>query len=245
MATMTLEEAATRRQVTGERFRADGLDGFSIFETDFTECSFVDCMFDGGKVGMSKFRNCHFTDCSFRDTTLLSCQFNEGGDDEYCVWKACDFSDAFLSECDLSKNRFIKCRGFMLRLKDCNLSETEVDLEVHRSTNARHIIGGISCYRTRFLEANFTGQDLEGSTFEFCDVRGANFNKCNLTSVKFVGSNLNGASIRNASLVCTNLAHSEIEELDLTQADELSDLMISAEQRDYVLKCFRVTVLNP
>ena len=133
----------------------------------------------------------------------------------------------------------------MLRLKDCNLSETEVDLEVHRSTNARHIIGGISCYRTRFLEANFTGQDLEGSTFEFCDVRGANFNKCNLTSVKFVGSNLNGASIRNASLVCTNLAHSEIEELDLTQADALSDLMISAEQRDYVLNCFRITVLNP
>ena len=35
MATMSLDEAATRRQVTGERFRADGLDGFSIFETDF------------------------------------------------------------------------------------------------------------------------------------------------------------------------------------------------------------------
>ena len=76
-------------------------------------------------------------------------------------------------------------------------------------------------------------------------VRGANFNKCNLDFVKFIGSNLNGALIRNASLISTNLAHSEIEELDLTQATTLDDLMISAEQRDYVLNCFRITVLNP
>lgn len=244
MAAITLLDAAARRQITGETFREDSLDDFSIFETEFLECAFVDCIFDGGKIGMSTFHNCRFIDCSFRDAKLLSCQFNDVANEKRCVWSRCDLSDATYVDCDLSRNQLLACKGFMLRLENCNLSSAQINIELHRHVNTRYVMGGISCHRTNFFEASMSEQDLEGSTFEMCDLRGADLSGCNLSSVNFTGSNLSDALIRNALLTNANLTHADIDDLDFTQALDLSDLTISVDQRDRMLKHFGVNVLH-
>ncbi|MEY8098494.1 pentapeptide repeat-containing protein [Falsihalocynthiibacter sp. S25ZX9] len=244
MVAITLEDASALRQVTGEIFRNDCLDDFSIFETEFYDCAFVDCTFDGGKIGLSKFQNCRFTDCSFRDVKLLSCQFYDADTEQRCVWSRCDLSDANLVDCDLSSNQLLACKGFMLRLENCILSAAEIDIDVHRRVNARFNMGGMSCSRTSFFKARMKGQDLQGSTFEICDLRGADLGGCNLSSANFAGSNLNNTLLRNASLTGANLAHADIDELDFSQARSLDDLTISADQSETLLNYFGVKVLS-
>lgn len=244
MAAITLLDAAERRQVTGEVFRNDSLDKFSIFETAFFECDFVDCVFDGEKIGMSTFHNCRFTECSFRDTRLISCQFNDADAEKRCVWSRCDLSDTTFENCDLSSNQFLACRGFKLRLEKCNFSAVQMNIDPHRHVNARHVVGGISCYRTDLSDADISGQNLEGSKFEICDFRRADLSGCNLSSVNFIGSNLNNARINNSLLTNARIPHADIDELDFTQALDLNDLIISADQRDRMLKHFGIHVLH-
>ncbi|MFT6653205.1 MAG: fluoroquinolone resistance protein [Celeribacter sp.] len=241
---MTLEEASARRQVTAATFRNDGLDGFSIFETEFVDCVFVNCVFDGEKIGMSGFHNCRFTDCSFRDTRMLSCQFNTTDLDQKCVWSRCNLSDATLVECDLSRNQMVACKGFLLRLESCNLTEAQMDIDVHRHVNARLNMGGLSCHKSNFYEARMVNQDLQGSTFELCDLRGANLSGSNMSTVNFLGSNLNGIVLKKTALTGVNLAHADIDELDLSPALTTDNMTISPDQRDILLRYFGVTVIS-
>lgn len=192
---------------------------------------------------MSAFHSCRFTDCSFRDARLLSCQFNDAGGKHKCVWLRCDLSDATLIECDLSGNLLSSCRAFMLRLENCDASGALMEIEVHRQVSARQIMGGLSCHRTKLIEADLHELDLEGSTFDCCDLREADLSRCGLTSVNFVGSNLNGARLRGAILTDANIAHADIDDLALAEAASLERLVISPNQRDAVLAQFGIKVV--
>jgi fluoroquinolone resistance protein len=244
MEVMKLEDASARRQVLGATFRSDCLDDFSIFETEFSNCSFLDCVFDGGKIGMSTFHNCRFTDCSFRDSKLLSCRFNNSDLDQRCIWSRCDLSDATFVDCDLSRNQLAACKGFMLRLDGCTLTEAKIDIDVHRHVNSKLNLGGMSCHKSNFYEASMVNQNLHSSTFENCDLRGADLSGSNLTSVNFLGSNLNATLFKNALLTGVNLAHADIDELDFSLTLALEDITISNDQRDTLLEYFRVKVVS-
>lgn len=244
MAAITLLDAAESRQVKGVVFREDSLDRFSIFETEFLECVFVDCVFDGEKIGMSTFHGCRFTGCSFRDTRLISCQFNEADGEKRCIWSGCDLSDTIFEGCDLSSNQFTACKGFKLRLEKCNFSAVQLNMDPHRHVNARHVVGGISCYRTDLSDTDMSGQNLEGSIFELCDLRRADLSGCNLSFVNFVGSNLNTTRITNSLLTNAMIAHADIDELDFNQALDLTDLTISSDQQDRMLQHFGIHVLH-
>ena len=132
----------------------------------------------------------------------------------------------------------------MLRLEGCDFSFAQINIEFHRHINARVSVGGMSCHRTNFFEASMAEQDLDGSTFEMCDLRRADLRGCNLSSVNFMGSNLSAALISNATLTGANMAHADIDDLDFTDALDLNHLTISAEQRDRMLKHFGVKVLH-
>lgn len=228
----------------GTSFRDDYLDGFSIFETSFSQCEFVNCIFDGGRLGLSTFHDCRFIGCSFRDSRLQSCRFNDADGEQRCAWSHCDLSDAVLTDCDLSRNIFTACKGFALRLESCNATEVQMKMDVHRQISNRHVVGGLSCHRTKLYEADLRDQNLEGSTFEFCDLRGADLGRCNLNSVNFAGSNLNTMCLTRATLTGAILAHADIDELDITEALSIDDLTISRDQQEKVLAQFRIRVLN-
>jgi uncharacterized protein YjbI with pentapeptide repeats len=105
-------------------------------------------------------------------------------------------------------------------------------------------MGGLSCYKSNFYEAGMVSQDLQGSTFELCDLRGANLSRSNMSSVNFMGSSLNAAVLKKAVLTGVNLAHADIDELDFSQALTTDNMIISPDQRDIVLRYFGVTVVS-
>lgn len=240
MPVISLEDAATRRSVSNTIFRDDYMDGFSIFETEFVQCAFVNCVFDSARIGLSKFYDCRFTDCSFRDTHMMSCEFYDEFAEKGCVWKRCDLSDAMFEKCDLSYNELTVCKGFMLHLDDCRAMSANFEIEVHRQISNRLIIGGILCHRINLAEANFANLNLEGSTFDCCDLRGANFSKCNLTSVNFVGSNMGNLRLFRADLSGARIAHADIDELSLDDVLSLDELRISQDQHEKMLRFFRI-----
>lgn len=132
----------------------------------------------------------------------------------------------------------------MLRLDGCTLTEAKIDIDVHRHVNSKLNLGGMSCHKSNFYEANMVNQDLHSSTFEICDLRGADLSGSNLTSVNFLGSNLNATLFKNALLTGVNLAHADIEELDFSLTLALEDITISNDQRDTLLEYFRVKVVS-
>ncbi len=244
MVPMSLEEAAGLQNVSEKSFRDEVLDDLAIFETTFFRCEFVNCIFDGGRIGLSTFHDCQFIGCSFRDAKLQSCRFSGEEETQRCTWSRCDLSNAVLLKCDVSHNVFGDCLGFMLRLEDCDAGEAQLKLDVQRQINHRHIMGGFSCVRTKLQDADLNGLNLESSTFEFCDLRGANLAGCNLSSASFAGSNLNGTRLTRAVLTGASIAHAQIDELDLTEALTTDDLTISRDQQEKVLAQFRIRVLN-
>lgn len=244
MPDISLEEAAMRRSVSNNTFRDDYMEGFSIFETEFAKCTFVNCVFDGARIGLSKFYDCRFTDCSFRDTQMLSCEFYNSSTDKSCVWNRCDLSDMKFDKCDLSQNVLTDCKGFLLRIDDCQVTGASFKIDVHRQVSARLVIGGISCRRSNLTETNFRELNLEGSTFDSCDLRGADFSKCNLSSVSFVGSNMGNLQLFRANLTGARIAHAEISDLALDDVLSLDELLVSRDQHDTLLSFFRIRTEN-
>lgn len=240
MSEISLEIAATRRTVSNTIFRNDYMDGFSIFETEFVQCTFANCVFDGARIGLSKFYGCRFTDCSFRDTQMISCAFYDESTEKGCVWNRCDLSDAKFEKCDVSHNKLTACKGFMLHLADCNATAANFEIDVQRQISNRLIVGGISCHRSNLAEANFSALNLEGSTFDCCDLRGADFSKCNLTSVNFVGSNMGHLRLFGADLTGAKIAHADIDELTLDDVLSLDELRVSQDQHEKILRFFRI-----
>ena len=244
MPDISLEDAATRRTVSNTTFRDDYMDDFSIFETEFVQCTFTNCVFDSARIGLSKFYDCRFTDCSFRDTQLLSCKFYNPATEKACVWNRCDLSDARFDTCDLSHNKLTTCKGFMLHIDDCKATGAEFEIDVQRQISRRLIVGGIFCHRSNLSDASFKEQNLEGSTFDCCDLRGANFSRCNLSSVNFVGSNMSGLQLFRADLTGAKIAYAEIDDLEFDDVLSIDDLLVSRDQHDKILSFFRIVTDN-
>lgn len=241
---MSLEDAAGQKAVSRKTFRDDDMSGFSIFETEFSNCEFVNCIFDGGRIGLSQFYDCRFANCSFRGANLQSCLFNNADGERRCVWSGCDLSDAMLVKCNLTNNALTACKGFNLRIEECNASGAKMKIDAHRYVKNRLVIGGLSCHRTKFYEADFKEQNLESSVFELCDLRSADFSGCNLSSANFAGANLNNARLSAATLSGAIIAHATIDELDVSGILSIDDLGISQDQQEKILAQFRIRVLN-
>lgn len=240
MYEIPLEEAAARRTVSNTIFRDDYMDGFSIFETEFVQCKFTNCVFDSARIGLSKFSDCCFADCSFRGIQMMSCDFYDESTEKGCVWNRCDLSDAKFEKCDLSHNVLRACKGFMFHLDGCKATAANFEIDVQRQISNRLIVGGISCHRSNLAEADFSELNLEGSTFDCCDLRGADFRKCNLTSVNFIGSNMGNLQLFRADLTGAKIAHADIDELMLDEVLSLDDILVSRDQHEIILKFFRI-----
>ena len=132
----------------------------------------------------------------------------------------------------------------MLHLEGCNLSGAQIDLDCQRHVSSRLIHGGIKAVKSNFYDAKLTDLDLQGSKFEFCDLRAADLARSNFSYAVFAGSNLNGTRIKGASLASANIGHADIEELDLGDAMTIDDLTISVDQRDRVLRHFMINVIS-
>ncbi len=237
---ISLEEAAMRRTVSNNTFRDDYIDGFSIFETEFVQCAFVNCTFDSARIGLSKFQDCRFTDCSFRDVQMISCDFYDESTERGCVWNRCDLSYAKFEKCDLSQNGLKACKGFMLNLSDCKAIGAKFEINVQRQVSNRWVVGGISCHRTNLTETDFRELNLEGSTFDCCDLRNADFSKCHLMAVDFVGSNMGNLQLFKADLTGAKIAHADIDELALEDILSLEDVLVSQDQHEMLLRFFRI-----
>lgn len=75
-------------------------------------------------------------------------------------------------------------------------------------------------YNKRMLrDADFSGQDLRGSSFRSADLRRANFSHANLEGVSFFSANLESVNFEGANLYFAEIASARLDNTNFQDAD--------------------------
>lgn len=128
------------------------------------------------------YENCRFLNCNFEGLDLSGLNFSE------CVFVGCNLSNAKLIKTALQDVTFRNCKMLGLHFDDCNaflfaVSFENCQLNFSVFYNVKLLKTKIA--RSELVEVDFTGADLTGSIFDNCNLLGAVFEDSNLTNVDF------------------------------------------------------------
>lgn len=119
-----------------------------------------------------EYENCIFTACLFSEADLSEFNFSE------CRFVGCDLSMANLMKTAFQEVQFENCKLLGLHFEDCNpilLSFSFSDCLLDFSSFCKLNLKNVLFKNCKFREADFTETDLTGALFENCDLDRAIF----------------------------------------------------------------------
>jgi uncharacterized protein YjbI with pentapeptide repeats len=233
----TLEQAINAAMpVSGERFEDDDLTEFHIAEVEFRACRFVKCNFDFASFRAARFIGCTFDHSSFREASFKDCVFAEA--ETGTEWRYCDLSKAEFTGSNLSLNKMIGCKGYMISFSECAAPGLKIDIDAQRQVRSQVIPGGVRFVRCKLQYAEFAPGDLQESVFESCDLRDASFAGARLNGASFRGSSLANIDFAGAVLDHANLSHASFDELDFQSMASFRSLSVTRDQHEAIVTSF-------
>lgn len=135
----------------------------------------------------------------------------ERGTYEECIFKNCDFSEAYLNGYTFENCTFI----------DCNLANANVQNSMFQKVSFdRCKLLGIHFNKANLFlfEVFFEECQLNFSSFNNCNLKNTTFNSCQLASVDFSNSDLSGVYLNNCDLKNAVFDTTNLEKADFTTA---------------------------
>lgn len=235
---------AIRRTEPAENVTFERVDisEYHLHEVQFRNCSFVDCNFDAARISNSSFLNCGFRECSFQDTVFTDCAFCDEAEDSGSRWLQANLADAEFRKCNLSHNTMAGGTAFRTRFVECKAVGIKFSVEAYRS--ARRRIGTATFSHCAMMFGAFGPGDYRDCVFEHCDLRECDFSESNCANASFFSSNLNNARFLHSNLDGANIARAQIEGFQLTELSSYTDIMLSRDQHEQVLKSLSIRTFD-
>lgn len=237
------EEAIRRADATEDvTFENVDIAEYHLHEVKFRHCSFVDCNFNGARITLSSFVNCTFRGCSFQDAVFTECAFCDEAEDSGCRWLQPNLADAEFRKCNLSHNTVASGSAFRARFIECKAIGIRFSAEVYRPAKRR--IGTVTFSHCAMMFGVFGSGDYRECVFEHCDLRDCDFSESNCAGASFFSSNLNNTRFNRSNLDGANLARAQIEGFQLTDLSSYTDITLSRDQHEQVLKSLSIQTFD-
>ncbi|MCR8492649.1 MULTISPECIES: pentapeptide repeat-containing protein [Hyphomicrobiales] len=240
---MEFEEAIRRTEPTEDvTFEGVDISEYHLHEVNFSKCSFIDCNFNAARISNSSFVNCSFRGCSFQDAVFTDCAFCGDAEDSGSRWVQANLADVEFKKCNLSHNTMAGGAAFRARFVECKAVGIKFSAEVYRP--ARRRIGAVTFSHCAMMFSAFGPGDYRDCIFEHCDLRDCDFSESNCANASFFSSNLNNARFLRSNLDGANLARAQIEGFQLTDLSSYTDITLSRDQHEQVLKSLSIQTFD-
>lgn len=232
---MEFEEAIRRIEPTEDvTFNRVDISEYHLHEVRFRNCVFVDCNFDVAPISNSSFIACNFRECSFQGTVFTDCTFGDEAQDGGSRWRRANLVDSEFRKCNLSYNTTADGSAFRALFVECKAVGIKFSVEAYRP--AKRHIGTATFSHCAMMFGAFGPGDYRDCVFEHCDLRDCDFSESNCANASFFSSNLNNARFLHSNLDGANIARAQIEGFQLTDLSSYTDIMLSRDQHEQVLK---------
>jgi fluoroquinolone resistance protein len=130
-----------------------------------------------------------------------------------------DFTSANLSETTLHGTTFKNCILSGAKLGRCDFKDTNFINCTMLTTQLQLSKGNVHLFKCKAIYAEFSGCDLQRSTFDESNLTGAYFNIASLDNSSFMHNNLNGVSFREASLERSTIINNSFKDAIFMNTD--------------------------
>ncbi|PKG85149.1 Qnr family pentapeptide repeat protein [Colwellia sp. 75C3] len=213
-----------------------------------TNKKFINHDFSNTDLKAMHFQHCDFYHCNFNkadltDAIFIECSFIEQGSIEGCQFEYANLRDASFKQCRLSMSSFIgaSCLGIEFRscdLKGTNFSKASFENQVSR------LVYFCSAYIT---DCNLSYANLSGVRIEKCDLFENRWNGANLRGASLIGSDLSRGEFSEDAweqfqMQDCDLTHIELNGLNIRRV-KLDGVKICEWQQEQLLAALGILVL--
>ncbi len=141
--------------------------GIELIDSDFTNYSFEECVFESCNFQGGSWANATFISCEFRDCSLINLQLNNS-----------KLNEVFFQECKLVGLDFSICKPLLFSVQFkasqilmCGFS----GMDLHELSFGRSALKECDFFQVNLEKADFSGCDLNETVFEGCNLMSASF----------------------------------------------------------------------
>ncbi len=159
------------------------LENADLSDAKFNRCKFLKCNIKKSKMTNTFFTKAHILESDFAGANAKNAKFDFCKTSNFsmfqsnledAIWNEADLTGAYLVECNLAKNDFLKCELTMADLQDCNATQSRWSFARLCKTDLHNCnLNESNFYQAMIDETDFTDSKLYDIQFDVISAKGA------------------------------------------------------------------------